>query len=58
MNMNDDPSFIHGSLDLPAFTYVMQPWQLSPGRIGLDVALEIDIVALLDVVDDERRAES
>lgn len=51
-------SIIHGPLYLLVITYVMQPGQLSPRRIGLYVALEIDIVALLDVVDDERWAES
>lgn len=30
-------------------TYVVYPRQLGPGRISPDVALEVDVVAFLDV---------
>lgn len=38
-------------------THVVQPGELAPGRIGLDVALEVHVVAVFDVVRGERRAE-
>lgn len=38
-------------------THVVQPGELAPGRIGLDMALEVHVVAVFDVVRGERRAE-
>lgn len=49
---------MRAALELLTITYVMQPGQLSPRRIGLYVALEVDIIAFFDVVNDKCRAES
>lgn len=35
----------------------MQPGELAPGRIGLDVTLKVHVVAVFDVVRGERGAE-
>lgn len=39
-----------GSVRREGGTYVVEPRETPPVRVGPDVALEVDVVALLDVV--------